>query len=146
MLAGAGLSRCWPHDRAHQFFARARWNADDLGLAVAKLVVALLAPAHGTAAPLPSLPREGRDAGTDSVSCAQADTCGAARHAHGPALALCDEFRQQITDRFASSLSRACPRPAMRRTAHPPVPSTVEVDAREGIDGAFPPCGPGQAP
>ncbi len=44
MLAGAGLSRCWPHDRAHQFFSRARWNADDLGLAAAKLVVALLAP------------------------------------------------------------------------------------------------------
>jgi hypothetical protein len=44
MLAGARLSRCWPHDRAHQFFSRARWNADDLGLAAAKLVVALLAP------------------------------------------------------------------------------------------------------
>src|SRR5436309_12164411 len=45
MLAGAGLSRIWPHDRAHRFFARARWNPDDLGLAVAKLVVALLVPA-----------------------------------------------------------------------------------------------------
>ena len=45
MLAGAGLSRIWPHDRAHRFFARARWNADDLGLAVARLVVALLVPA-----------------------------------------------------------------------------------------------------
>ena len=45
MLAGAGLSRIWPHDRAHFFFARARWNADDLGLAVARLVVALLVPA-----------------------------------------------------------------------------------------------------
>ena len=45
MLAGAGLSRLWPHDRAHQFFSRARWNADDLGLAVAQLVVALLVPA-----------------------------------------------------------------------------------------------------
>jgi hypothetical protein len=45
MLAGAGLSRLWPHDRAHQFFSRARWNADDLGLAVAKLVVARLVPA-----------------------------------------------------------------------------------------------------
>jgi DDE superfamily endonuclease len=45
MLAGAGLSRTWPHDRAHFFFARARWNADDLGLAVARLVVALLVPA-----------------------------------------------------------------------------------------------------
>src|SRR6266581_6396443 len=45
MLAGAGLSRAWPHDRAHWFFARARWNADELGLAAAKLVVALLVPA-----------------------------------------------------------------------------------------------------
>ena len=45
MLAGAGLSRIWPHDRAHWFFARARWDPDDLGLAVAKLVVALLVPA-----------------------------------------------------------------------------------------------------
>jgi hypothetical protein len=45
MLAGAGLSRLWPHDRAHWFFARARWSPDDLGLAAAKLVVALLVPA-----------------------------------------------------------------------------------------------------
>ena len=27
MLAGAGLSRAWSHDRAHFFFARARWKA-----------------------------------------------------------------------------------------------------------------------
>nr|MDQ2815488.1 transposase [Actinomycetota bacterium] len=45
MLSGAGLSRLWPHDRAHRFFARARWNAGDLGLAVACLVVSLLVPA-----------------------------------------------------------------------------------------------------
>jgi DDE superfamily endonuclease len=45
MLAGTGLSRAWPHDRAHWFFCRARWNADDLGLAVARLAVALLVPA-----------------------------------------------------------------------------------------------------
>ena len=42
MLLGAGLSRCWPHDRAHYFFARARWQADELGLSVARLVVLLL--------------------------------------------------------------------------------------------------------
>src|SRR5262249_6559764 len=42
MLLGAGLSRVWPHDRAHYFFARARWQADELGLAVARLVVGLL--------------------------------------------------------------------------------------------------------
>lgn len=45
MLAGAGLGRCWPHDRAHYFFARAAWDLDRLGLAVAKVVVALLVPA-----------------------------------------------------------------------------------------------------
>jgi hypothetical protein len=45
MLSGAGLSRLWPHDRAHWFFSRARWNADDLGLAAALLVVSLLVPA-----------------------------------------------------------------------------------------------------
>ena len=45
MLLGAGLSRCWPHDRAHYFFARAAWQLDELGLAVARLVVALLVPA-----------------------------------------------------------------------------------------------------
>src|SRR5215831_13888946 len=44
MLTGAGLSRAWPHDRAHFFFSRARWNPDDLGIAVARLVIALLVP------------------------------------------------------------------------------------------------------
>src|SRR4029077_2590877 len=45
MLLGAGLGRAWPHDRAHSFFARARWDADELGLAVARLAVLLLVPA-----------------------------------------------------------------------------------------------------
>src|ERR1700678_3314520 len=45
MLSGAGLSRLRPHDRAHRFFSRARWNADDPGLAAAVLVVSLLVPA-----------------------------------------------------------------------------------------------------
>jgi hypothetical protein len=44
MLTGAGLSRLWPHDRAHYFFSRARWNSDDLGLRAARLVIALLVP------------------------------------------------------------------------------------------------------
>ena len=44
MLLGAGLARCWPHDRAHYFFARARWDLDQLGLAVARLAVMLLVP------------------------------------------------------------------------------------------------------
>ena len=45
MLTGAGLSRVWPHHRAHYFFSRARWQPGDLGLALARLVVALLVPA-----------------------------------------------------------------------------------------------------
>jgi hypothetical protein len=44
MLAGAGLSRLWSHDRAHSFFSRARWNPDDLGLCAARLVISLLVP------------------------------------------------------------------------------------------------------
>jgi DDE superfamily endonuclease len=47
MLPGADLARAWPHDRAHYFFARARWQADELGLAVARLVVLLLVPPGG---------------------------------------------------------------------------------------------------
>jgi hypothetical protein len=45
MLAGAGLARSWNHDRAHRFFSRARWSPEELDLAVARLVVALLVPA-----------------------------------------------------------------------------------------------------
>jgi|SRR6266550_1253171 hypothetical protein len=48
MLLGAGLTRMWPHDRAHYFFAKARWNPDQLGLALARLIVERLLPA-GTA-------------------------------------------------------------------------------------------------
>src|SRR5271166_3184480 len=44
MLLGADLARDWPHDRAHYFFARARWQIDELGLAVARLVVLLIVP------------------------------------------------------------------------------------------------------
>ncbi len=50
MLDGAGLSRLWPHDRAHWFFSRARWSADELGLAVARVVAGLLVPAGGQGA------------------------------------------------------------------------------------------------
>ena len=44
MLLGGGLQHAWPHDRAHYFFARARWELDQLGLAVAQLAVMLLVP------------------------------------------------------------------------------------------------------
>ena len=43
MLLGGALQHVWPHDRAHYFFARARWELDQLGLAVAQLVVLMLA-------------------------------------------------------------------------------------------------------
>jgi len=42
MLIGAGLSRIWPHDRAHRFFAAARWDPAQLGAVLARLVVRLL--------------------------------------------------------------------------------------------------------
>jgi len=44
MLTGAGLSRAWRHDRAHRFFSHARWSAEALGLALARLIVAALVP------------------------------------------------------------------------------------------------------
>src|SRR5216684_2259991 len=44
MLLGGCLQHAWPHDRAHYFFARARWDLDQLGLAVAQLVVLLVVP------------------------------------------------------------------------------------------------------
>src|SRR2546429_7287292 len=44
MLTGAGLSRLWPHDRAHYFFFPARWNPDDLGLCAPRLGIALRVP------------------------------------------------------------------------------------------------------
>lgn len=48
MLVAAGLAGVWHHSRAHWFFARARWCADEVGLAVLRLVLARLVPA-GTA-------------------------------------------------------------------------------------------------
>ncbi|HEY1321740.1 MAG TPA: transposase [Streptosporangiaceae bacterium] len=45
MLTGAGLAAAWHHSRAHWFFSHARWSADQVGLAVAGLVVRLLIPA-----------------------------------------------------------------------------------------------------
>ena len=44
MLLGGCLQHVWPHDRAHYFFARARWEIDQLGLAVAQLVALLVLP------------------------------------------------------------------------------------------------------
>ena len=38
MLVGARLSGVWDHCRAHRFFSRARWSADQLGLRIAVLI------------------------------------------------------------------------------------------------------------
>lgn len=44
MLLGANLTRCWSHDRAHSFFARARWEPQTLGASLSHLVVRSLVP------------------------------------------------------------------------------------------------------
>ncbi|WP_435112916.1 IS701 family transposase [Nocardiopsis synnemataformans] len=41
MLTGSGLARIWPHDRAHTFFSRRRWNPHHLGQIMARLIVDL---------------------------------------------------------------------------------------------------------
>nr|WP_173264262.1 transposase [Streptomyces pacificus] len=44
MLLGANLTRCWSHDRAHSFFARASWDPQTLGASLSHLVVRSLVP------------------------------------------------------------------------------------------------------
>ncbi|WP_394816863.1 transposase [Streptomyces lonegramiae] len=44
MLLGTGLERAWHHARCHRLFSTARWSADEVGLALAGLVVARLLP------------------------------------------------------------------------------------------------------
>lgn len=41
MLQGAGLAGVWHYSRAHDFFARARWNPDDLGLRLLDFLVSV---------------------------------------------------------------------------------------------------------
>ena len=43
MLQAAGLAGVWHHSRAHDFFARRRWNPDDLGLRLLDFVVVAFA-------------------------------------------------------------------------------------------------------
>jgi DDE superfamily endonuclease len=45
MLAGAGMQTVVAHDRVHRFFSTHAWSTDQLGLAVARLLVATLLPA-----------------------------------------------------------------------------------------------------
>lgn len=45
MLTGAGLSRLWPHRRAHAFFSGASWDPGRLGLRLARALSEVLLPA-----------------------------------------------------------------------------------------------------
>jgi DDE superfamily endonuclease len=45
MLMAAGLSATWHHSRAHRFFSAARWSADQLGVVLLDLILAVLVPA-----------------------------------------------------------------------------------------------------
>jgi hypothetical protein len=45
MLVGAGMQAVVAHDRVHRFFSTHAWSADQLGLAMARLIVATLLPA-----------------------------------------------------------------------------------------------------
>ncbi len=44
MLIAAGLSRVWHHSRAYWLFSRARWSVDQVGLVLARLILARLLP------------------------------------------------------------------------------------------------------
>jgi DDE superfamily endonuclease len=44
MLIGARLEQAWHHARAHRFFSGARWSADQLGLVLLDLILAVLVP------------------------------------------------------------------------------------------------------
>jgi len=45
MLQGAGLAGEWHHSRAHDFFARRRWNPDELGVRLADFLVSVFVKA-----------------------------------------------------------------------------------------------------
>lgn len=45
MLQAARRERAWHHSRAHEFFSRARWSVDELGLLLLDFLVATLVPA-----------------------------------------------------------------------------------------------------
>jgi len=42
MLQGAGLAGVWHHSRAHDFFARCRWDPDELGMALLDFLASVL--------------------------------------------------------------------------------------------------------
>ena len=45
MLQAAGLAGVWHHSRAHDLFARRRWNPDELGLALLDFLVSVFVKA-----------------------------------------------------------------------------------------------------
>jgi hypothetical protein len=45
MLTGAGLAGVWHHARAHRFFSQARWDVDQVGVVLLRLVIDHLVPA-----------------------------------------------------------------------------------------------------
>jgi hypothetical protein len=47
MLQAAGLAGEWHHSRAHDFFARARWDPDELGLRLTDFLVSVFVKADG---------------------------------------------------------------------------------------------------
>jgi hypothetical protein len=47
MLQAAGLAGVWHHSRAHDFFARARWNPDEVGVALLDFLVTVFVKADG---------------------------------------------------------------------------------------------------
>ncbi|MCA1681138.1 MAG: hypothetical protein LC777_20445 [Actinobacteria bacterium] len=51
MLEGAGLAGVWHHSRAHDFFARRRWDPDELGMALLDFLVVTFLKGRGAAAP-----------------------------------------------------------------------------------------------
>ena len=92
----------WPHDRAHCFFSRARWNPDDLGLAAARLVVSLLVPGG---APVPVAIDD------TLVPAARQEGLGGRWFHDGSAPGTCeDRVREQLGDRRDRGGSR-CSRP-----------------------------------
>ena len=47
VLQAAGLAGVWHHSCAHDFFARARWNPDEVGVALLDYLVAVFVKADG---------------------------------------------------------------------------------------------------
>ncbi|MBL3670551.1 transposase [Streptomyces sp. M2CJ-2] len=97
MLTGAGLSRLWPHRRAHAFFSRASWDPDRLGLRLARAVVEALLPVD---APVPAVIY---DSAAGALSVYQDGHSGAATCGVAPSFSpYCGTSRLRIDGRHCS--------------------------------------------